>query len=343
MAEIADELRHGAKLFLAELLQLEDGEDLLLYADQQSDSRVAEALKAQAARQGRRVEMLALDARQPIAARAARLAARIRDGHFHAICELTGRTLYLTEAWRVARERDARVYSLAGLDAAAFTRCVGRVDHARMYELGMALRTRLVAGCRLEIRSAGGTDLRMRLGGGRVDRLRAKLLGGPRAFVLRPSGYRGGFLGGQLAFRGIPHTIEGTAVVDGYVWPPDTLGLITEPVVLTFKAGRLVDIGGGATPAKLLAQWLDGVEPSVEHICLGFHPGARLDGGILEAERVFGCVTVGIGRGAGHTDVVLREPSIYLDGRVLQDHGRLLAPELATLARELCDGARVNE
>lgn len=340
MADLTDELQRGAKLFLSELLQLEAGEDLLIYTDQQSDSRVAEALHGQAAHGVRRVEMFALDARQPLAAQAAQLASRIRVGRFQTVCELTGRTFYLTDAWRAARESNARVYSLAGLDAAAFVRCVACVDHARMYALGMALRECLLTGRKLEIRSASGTDLRMRLGGGRLERLRASLQRRPRAFVLRPSGYRGGFLGGQLAFRGIPHTIEGTAVVDGYLWPPDTFGPVTEPVALMFQAGTLVDIDGSPGPAKLLAQWLEGVTASVEHICLGFNPGARLDGRILEAERAFGCVTIGMAPGERHTDAVLRAPSIYLDGRALQEQGTLVPDDLATLARELRDSQK---
>ncbi len=335
MADLTEDLQRSAAIFLNDLLQLRDHEDLLIYTDRASDTRVAQALQAQAARPGRRAEVVEVDARQPLDAQAAQLATRIREGRYHAICELSGQYFYLTEAWQAAYSSGARPYSLAGLDAAAFVRCVGRVDHQRMFALGMALRERLLEARELAIRAANGTDLRMRLGWGVLERLGAKLRGGPRAFMTHPSGYRSGFLGGQLAFRGIPHTIEGTAVVDGYLWPPDTLGRLRQPVVLRFKAGTLVDIGGTPGPARLLARWLEGVNAAVEHICLGFNPGARLDGSLVEAERAFGCVTVGFGPGLRHTDAVLREPSVFLDGRVVQQYGTLIPPALAALSREL--------
>lgn len=336
-----DALHASARVFLNDLLQLQPGEDVLIYTDQASDQRVAQAIRAQAVRQGHRAEILDLDAGTPLTEQAKHLATYIRRGRFRAICELSEQYFYLTEAWPAAHESGARAYSLAGLDAPAFIRCIGQVDHQRMFALGMALRERLLTSRRLEIRSANGTDISVKLGWGPADRLLAKIRRGPRAYMTYPSGYRGGFLGGQLAFRGIPHTIEGTAVVDAYVWPPKEIGPLQEPIVLEFRAGRLVDIGGNPDHAKLLTRWFDGVTVLIEHLCLGFNPGARFAGKIMEAERVFGCLSIGIGPGLRHSDGVIRHPSLYLDGTAIEENGAFVTQELATLARELltCAGA----
>ena len=254
-------LDHSAGIFLNDLLQLSTGEDVLVYFDQKSDRRVAHAVVAQALHQGHRADLIELDATLSRAGQAAQLAEHIRRGRPKAICELSDQYFYLTEAWRAAYEIGARVYSIAGLDAESFIRCIGRVDHAQMFALGMALRKLLLTSRLFEVRSTSGTNIRMTLGWGLLDRLAAKIRRGPRAFMTYPSGYRGGFLGGQLAFRGIPHTIEGTAVIDGYLWPPVEIGVLDEPILLTFEAGKLIEIGGSPEKAKILTRWFENEPP----------------------------------------------------------------------------------
>lgn len=328
-------LAHSAGIFLNDLLQLQAGEDVLVYFDQKSDRRVAHAIAAQAQHQGHRVDLVELDATLPLAEQAAQLAEHIRRGRFKAICELSDYYFYLTEAWRAAYEIGARVYSIAGLDAESFIRCIGSVDHAQMFAFGMALRELLLTSRRFEVRSTSGTNVRMELGWSLLDRLAAKIRRGPRAYMTHPSGYRGGFLGGQLAFRGIPHTIEGTAVIDGYLWPPAEIGVLDGPIVLTFKAGKLIEISGSPEKAKILTRWFENEPAFVEHFCFGFNPGALFTGKIAEAERVFGCLNIGMGSGLRHVDGVMRTPSVYLNGNLILEDGKFVTQELAALEGEL--------
>ena len=154
-----------------------------------------------------------------------------------------------------------------------------------------------------------------------------------------PSDYRGGFLCGQLAFRGIPHTIDGTAVIDGYLWPPTEVGVLSEPIVLTFKAGKLIGIDGDSEKAGMLARWFEDDTAFLEHVCFGFNPVARFDGQILEAKRVFGCLNIGVGSGPRHVDGVMLNPSVYLDGVLIQEDGRFVKQELAARADMLLRNA----
>ena len=325
-----------------DLLQLSVNEGVLVYFDQKSDRRVAHAVAAQALHQGHCADLLELDATLSRAEQAAQLAEHIRRGRYQAICELSDQYFYLTEAWRAAYDIGARVYSIAGLDAESFIRCIGSVDHAQMFALGMALRKLLLTSRRFEVRSASGTNISMKLGWSLLDRLAAKTRRGPGAFMTYPSGYRGGFLGGQLAFRGIPHTIEGAAVIDGYLWPPVDIGMLDEPIVLTFQAGRLTGIGGSPEKTKRLTQWFENERPFLEHFCFGFNPGARFTGKIAEAERVFGCLDIGMGSGMNHIDGVMRAPSVYLDGNLVLEGHKFVTPELAALEgallRSVCAG-----
>jgi leucyl aminopeptidase (aminopeptidase T) len=330
-------LAQSAAIFLGELLQLKTGEDVLIYFDEMSDRRVAEAIARHAREQGHRVEFFQIDTALPLAEQAARIAEHIRRGRFQVVCELSEQCFYLTEAWSAVYEVGARPYCIAGLDAEAFIRCIGSANHQRMFALGMALRALLLASRRLEIRSTQGTNLRMKLGWGILDRLAAKIRGGPRAFMTYPSGYQSGFSPGQLAFRGIPHTVEGTAVIDGYLWPPAEIGLLEEPIVLAFKAGKLVDIGGSPRKAKILDRWFEDETVLLEHVCFGFNPGARFTGKIVEAERVFGCLDFGIGSGLRHIEGVMRTPSVYLNGNLILKNGKFVTQELAALEGKLLE------
>ena len=273
---------------------------------------------------------------------ARQLTDRIGQGSFHVICELSERSFYQTPVWGVARHRGARLYSLAGLDTSAFVRCVGRVNHRRMFQFGLALRGVLQRSRHLRILTQNGTDIRMRWEQRPLHRLVARLLRQPRGYIAQPSGlldprWPMTYLGGQLTFQGIPETIEGTAVIDGRLWTPEGLGLLEQPLSVAIERGRVVEIAGCPATSQLLKRWFQGQTIRVEHFCMGFHPGARLSGKMLEAERAFGCITVGMGRHALHTDGVIRCPSIEADQNLIEAHGSFVSEELLSLQRELVE------
>jgi leucyl aminopeptidase (aminopeptidase T) len=148
-------------------------------------------------------------------------------------------------------------------------------------------------------------------------------------------GIQSTFLGGQLCFQALTETIEGTAVVDGYLWPPPEIGRLGDPILLTIKGGRVEGMDGSAPETRLLARWFEGQEIRVEHFCMGFHPTAGLSGQILEAERAFGCISIGMGRGSFHTDGVMTFPTIEMDSARLEDTGSFVYGELSRLEEEL--------
>ena len=349
MDEAEKSLCESADVFLDELLKFRADESLLLFLDERDDPRVAAAIELRAVARGGRTESLCLDSRLPLADQAEQVASRIRSGNFNAVCELASDYFYLTAAWAAARESGARIYSLGGLDAKSFIRCVGQADHRRMFAFGMAVKEILGKSTIITISSPGGTSLRMSRNpqrgelvrwSGRIGRrLRRSVrevtrrLGlkqataflrapDPQDFLFDPAGYiedGGSFLGGQLSFRGIPSTIEGTAVIDGYLWPSGEIGPGEEPVILRFKNGIVTAIEGCKSKAQRLSERLNGHEASLEHFCLGLNPGAGWSGKLLEVERVFGAITVGFGKGLRHTDGVIRNPSLAVDNRVLLD------------------------
>ena len=334
------ELGESVELFLTRLLRLRQRQNLLIYLDGGSDYRLASIIQAHAQKRAGRVEILHLDSGLPLADQVRQLNQKVKRGSFHAICELSEQYFYLTSAWKIACMLGARVFSLAGLDTASFIRCVGKANNERMFQFGMVLKRVLQKSRHLRITTQHGTDIRMQLGLYPLHRLAAAFRRGPRPFILSPSGVLGGkmratFLGGQLAFRGIPATIEGIAVIDGYLWPPAEIGLLERPIILKIEGGIVVDISGCSAKSKILARRFDGQVLQVEHFCIGFNPGARLSGKILEAERVFGCISVGLGKGLLHTDGVMTSCSMQVDQTIIEQNGSFICEELLSLKPQL--------
>jgi len=336
----AEELGHAAGVLLEGLLKLRKDEKLLVYLDRGGELQAWNAIRAHAADIGARTECFELDDALELEDLALQLSQHIQAGHFDAVCELSTKYFYRTRVARVIGDVGARVYWLPGLDAAAFSRCLGAVDHERMFAFGLALRRALRQAKHVRVRTEKGTDLRMRIGQRRLSRLASRLVGKRPPKVWRPAGLldqgvRSTFLGGQLCFQASTDTIEGTAVVDGYLWPPPKIGRLDDPILLTISRGRVVSIGGSAPKARLFTRWFEGQEIRVEHFCVGFHPTAGLSGQILEAERAFGCISIGIGRGSFHTDGVMTFPTIEMDGARLEDGGSFVYGELSRLEEEL--------
>ena len=338
-----DELEKSVGVFFNQLLWHRQGESILLYVDQGSDDRVANTLKAHAEKRGGCTEIFALNSDQTLANQAKQLAEKIKHGSFNIICELSEQYFYLTSAWKAARQAGARVYSLAGLNTASFVRCVGNVNHTRMFEFGMELKKVLQESRRIRIYTQNGTDIRMQLGMNVFKRLIARLRKRPRSFILTPCGILNDeiqttFLGGQISFLGVRKTIKGTAVIDGYLWPPVEIGRLDQPIVVRFDEGKVVDIGGNPEKSKILTKWFKGQTNWVEHFSIGFNPGARLSGKILEVERFFGCMVVGLGRGYSHTDGVIVDPSIEVDDNLIEEKGAFISEKLLPLKQEMVQG-----
>jgi leucyl aminopeptidase (aminopeptidase T) len=157
-------------------------------------------------------------------------------------------------------------------------------------------------------------------------------------------------LGGQISWCPLEETIQGTLVFDGAIWPPNELGLLRAPIRLTLREGRVTKVEGGHE-AKVLERWFASIDnPNIyrlAHYSLGFNPGVtRCTGRIVEDERVFGCIEFGIGSqgeqiggpgwdSGGHTDGVVLNPTILLDGQAVEEEGLYVHPDVVTACHEL--------
>ncbi len=128
---------------------------------------------------------------------------------------------------------------------------------------------------------------------------------------------------------------EGILVGDGSI-PYYDIGVLKEPVTMTVKEGKVVDIKGGAQ-AKMIADMAAAQDdPNVYNIAqlaFGLNPLCKMSGIMLDDEGVYGTAHIGIGTSTllggkiktkMHYDVLMWKPTLEMDGKVVLKDGEWL-------------------
>lgn len=329
----------GARKLVEEIMCVKPGENVVITVDTAGDDRVAELTAQAAAAAGAspvvvRYESRGTSAMEPPAPVAGAIA------NADVWIEYAVGYLMHSDAFRTAIDNGARYANLTAMDVQMLVDTVGRVDFDGATRLGEALVELLERADEVRVTTPAGTDITAR-NGGRPINLRGRPATEPGQTVM---------LAGQISWNPLEETQQGTLVFDGAIWPPDEIGLLRSPVRCTVRDGRVVAIEGG-TDATVFERWMashgDDNMYRVAHWSLGFNPGVlKPTGRIVEDERVFGCVELGIGTkgawiggepwvAAAHTDGSMLNPSIFLDGEAIEVEGRYVHPRLVELCRRL--------
>lgn len=114
------------------------------------------------------------------------------------------------------------------------------------------------------------------------------------------------------------------------------IGLLEEPIVCTMEDGYITKMEGGPEADRLrvyLSSFGDHNCFNVAELGVGLNPNARLTGEMLEDEGVLGTIHIGIGTShtlggeivaPTHLDLLMWEPTIEVDGRVIQRNKEVL-------------------
>ncbi len=180
----------------------------------------------------------------------------------------------------------------------------------------------------VQITSPLGTDLKLSI----KDRIIATDPG-----VMREPGFHN-LPSGECYMAPIETSANGLLVIDKSF--PGIV--IKEPIRLTFKRGRVVDIQGGKEARQLEAQIAAGEKQPLGEGCrtiaelgIGTNPHARITGNVMTDEKVMGTIHIAIGHNAVppyngknrapiHLDGVMGQPTLIVDGRTLIDNGKYL-------------------
>jgi leucyl aminopeptidase (aminopeptidase T) len=130
----------------------------------------------------------------------------------------------------------------------------------------------------------------------------------------------------------IEGSAEGSIIVDASA---SGIGLIRNPIKVAVKKGFITNINGGEEAEKLKKMLEDAHDPNVYNIAeigIGLNPKARLIGRLLEDEGALGTAHIGVGsslplggkiQAALHIDLIIRNPTIKIDGKTIIEVGEL--------------------
>ncbi|MGQ9625317.1 MAG: hypothetical protein ACUVV0_00220 [Anaerolineae bacterium] len=325
-------LAGAAYKLITEVIPVREGEEVVITCDPDTDPSIADATAQAVYAKGAHpiviwYESLPHPCMEPPKAVAAALAAA------DVWIEYAAAYLLYSSAQKAASRAGCRYICLPGMYADLMVRAIGQVNcralramEAKLHQLSQNAKSVLIT-------SRAGTNLTMEVNPEVA----------PSDLPYEEGRTRVQMLAGQASFTVLAESFSGRLVIDGSLWPPAELGILRSPVALTVEKGHIEKIEGGYE-AESFRNWLESFEhPAMlrlDHVCYGFNPGVRkLTGCILEDERLFGCVEIGIGRtsdGApSHSDGVLVSPSVWADGLQLQNEGRYTHPELIRLCRQM--------
>lgn len=336
------EVTNAALKLVRDFMLVKEGENVVITADTSADFRVVEAVAGAAYSVGANPVII----HYPTSGKAFEEPIRpVADAVEHADVwiELAYYCSMHTPCFKKALENGARFTCLNGMDVIMLVNTVGRVNYDVLIEFGEYLTDKVHRSNEVIVTDKNGTNL---VG---YNQGRGVKHSGQRA---TKKGYPV-MLGGQVSWCPVEETINGKLIFDAALFPPDTLGLLNSNVELTLEKGVVTKIEGGKD-AAIFEKWLNKFnDPNMfrlAHYSIGFNPGVtKPTGRIVEDERLFGCIEMGIGSqgaslmgacwdAASHTDGIVSKPTILLDGYKLEENGIYVDPE----ARKFCKALGVE-
>lgn len=227
-----------------------------------------------------------------------------------------------TKAMRSALDAGARaILMTAYTDEVLTSAALLETDFATQAAVCRRLGAAFTAGNEVHLTSPKGTDLRFSITGRRAN----VLTNVPEPGELAPVP--------DIEVNVVP--LEGTAqghlVADASV-PYLAIGVLREPIVCTVTDGFITHMEGGVEAEKLESTLRSHGDPNcfnVAELGVGLNPNAQLTGRMLEDEGVIGTIHIGIGTShtlggnvvaPSHYDLVMWEPTITIDGTVVQQN-----------------------
>lgn len=330
------EVTNAALKLVRDFMLVKEGENVVITADTSADFRVVEAVAGAAYSVGANPVII----HYPTSGKAFEEPIRpVADAVEHADVwiELAYYCSMHTPCFKKALDNGARFTCLNGMDVIMLVNTVGRVNYDILIEFGEYLTDKVHRSNEIIVTDNNGTNL---VG---YNQGRGVKHSGQRA---TKKGYPV-MLGGQVSWCPVEETINGKLVFDAALFPPDTLGLLSSNVELTLENGVVKKIEGGKD-AEIFEKWLAKFDDPnmyrLAHYSIGFNPGVtKPTGRIVEDERLFGCIEMGIGSqgaslmgacwdAASHTDGIVSKPTILLDGYKLEENGIYMDPE----SRKFC-------
>ena len=240
----------------------------------------------------------------------------------HVVLCPTTKSLSHTQARRNASARGARIASLPGITKEMVIRCL-TADYESIAVLTNRVAEKLSRGSTFKVESELGTSLELER--------RGRAIGADTGLLTQPGDF-GNLPAGEAFFAPIEGTANGKIVFDGSV---ADLGKLKEPIELKVEHG-MARIVSTSAASQELDRHLSAHGPDAYNIAelgVGTNDRAIVSGYILEDEKVLSTVHIALGNNAGmggtvnvpiHLDGLIRNATLYVDGELVLDKGRLV-------------------
>jgi leucyl aminopeptidase (aminopeptidase T) len=230
--------------------------------------------------------------------------------------------------WRTCHENHTRVGFGAQIDVSILMNELS-VDYREVAAITRRLKARLQGRRQVHITTSLGTDLTMSIAGRNVKE---------DTGLIHEPGQFGNLPAGECFVAPLEDSAKGVLVVDKSF--PELL--LSQPVRMTFKAGRVIAIEGGPEAEEVERRIAYGEQKEYGENCrviaelgIGSNPKARLTGKLITDEKVMGTIHIAIGdnslptygganRAPIHLDGVVGQPTLVVDGETLIDAGSYL-------------------
>jgi leucyl aminopeptidase (aminopeptidase T) len=234
----------------------------------------------------------------------------------------TSKSLTHTAARREACAHGARIATLPGITEDMMIRCLA-ADYTAIAERSERLAVELERGNEVHVTSPAGTDIRL---------FRGERKPKPDTGFYHNPGDFGNLPAGETFFAPIEGTAQGVIVFEGAV---AGIGMVKKPIRIMVKDGMAVEIAGGPEAQQLndLIDPLGEAARNIAELGIGTNDRAKITGLILEDEKVMGTVHIALGDNASmggivsvpsHLDGLIIQPTVFVDGRMIMEAGKLL-------------------
>jgi aminopeptidase len=242
---------------------------------------------------------------------------------FDVVLVPTAKSITHTDARRAASAKGVRVATFPGITKEIMIRGMN-ADYNAIAQRSIQLKKILEKGKFVRVTVPAGTDISFDIGGRTAIASKG---------LFHKKGESGNLPTGETFLAPVEGTASGVFVVDGSMAGLGLIGNVN--IKIEVEKGFATKITGGSAAKKLKAM-LDKVGKGARNIAefgIGTNDSARLSGILLEDEKVMGTIHIALGNNITmggtfnvpiHLDGVIKKPTVYLDGKLLMDKGKLL-------------------
>jgi len=234
----------------------------------------------------------------------------------------TTKSLTHTNARRAASALGKRIATFPGITKEVMIRGLN-ADYNKIAALTLKLTKLMNKTDLIRVTAPNGTDISMSIKGRKTI---------PSKGLFHNKGESGNLPTGEAFAAPIEGKSEGVFVADGSF---AGIGVLKTPIKVKVEKGLATEITGGEEANKLInmLEKFGSKGRNIAEIGIGTNDKVKLSGILLEDEKKLGTVHIALGDNKSmggnvnvpiHLDGVILKPTVYFDGKIIMQNGKLL-------------------